>query len=135
MKPALLGNLRFPGLWLAAGLLIAGIIATLSLAPSDNLPDTGLSDKVEHTLAYVVLAFWFASVVVRRDYLALIVALLLFGGAIELLQDSMGFGRRGEWFDLVADASGIIIGVLFAMTPAGRWPLWVEHRLAGQRTT
>ena len=31
-----------------------------------NLPEIGLSDKIEHTLAYVVLAFWLASVVIRR---------------------------------------------------------------------
>ena len=71
----------------------------------------------------------------RRDYPALIFALVLFGGAIELLQASMGFGRRAEWMDLLADAAGIIIGIALSLTPAGRWPLWVEQLLRGRRST
>jgi VanZ family protein len=134
LKPALLGSLRFPRLWLVAGLMIAGLIAAASLAPPKNLPDFRLWDKIEHMLAYVLLAFWFGSVVIRRDYPALVIALLAFGGAIELLQEAMGFGRQGEWRDLLADAGGIGIGMLIAMTPAGRWPLWAEGLLPGRRS-
>jgi hypothetical protein len=128
MKPVVLPELRLRGLWLCVGVAIAVIIATMSLLPSRHLPDVNVSDKIEHALAFLLLAFWFGSIVVRRDYLWLALAVLAFGGLIELVQGWMGLGRRADLLDLGADAIGIVGGLLLALTPLGRWARWLELR-------
>jgi VanZ family protein len=132
MKPLLRPELRFRRWWFCTGLLIAAAITVTSLLPARNLPDLGLSDKFEHAFSYLVLAFWFASVIVRRDYFVLMMSLLAFGGAIELFQGWMGLGREADLLDLAADAVGIALGVALAATPLGRWAEWLE-RLWGRK--
>jgi hypothetical protein len=34
--------------------------------------------------------------------------------------------RSAEWFDLVADAAGIVVGLLLGLTGLGGWSLRVE---------
>lgn len=129
MKQVLLPELRYRRSWMLLGLAIAAFITVVCLVPSRDLPDLRLSDKLEHILAYVALSFWFASVVVRRDYLGLALALVAFGGLIELLQGWMGLGRTADWLDLRADVIGIAIGMALALTPLGGWARWVEARM------
>jgi VanZ family protein len=130
MNPVLLPELRYRRLWLGLGLALAAVILLLSLLPNKDLPDIHLWDKAKHTLAYVALAFWFGSVVVRRDYLWLALVLIAFGGAIELLQAQVG--RDAEWGDLLADAVGTTVGLLLALTPLGSWARRFES-LMGKR--
>lgn len=129
MKPVILPELRYPRLWLAVGLTLAAVIAVLSLLPSKELPDLRVSDKVEHTLAYVALGFCFASVIVRRDWFWLALSLLAFGALIELAQGVMHLGRNADARDLVANAVGISLGLLLAWTPLGMWARWLEVRM------
>lgn len=131
MNPVLLPGLRYRRLWLGVGLALAGVILLLSLLPGKDLPELHLWDKLEHTLAYVALAFCFGSVVVRRDYLWLWLALVAFGGAIELVQAHVG--RDAEWGDLLADGIGTTVGLIVALTPLGRWAYWIEALLPGKR--
>jgi len=130
MMQALLPTLRYPRAWLFAGLLIATAITVASLVPARDLPPLGVSDKVEHAVAYLLLAFWFASVMTRRDYVYLILALLAFGGGIEIAQGLMGLGREADLLDLAADGAGILAGVLLAATPLGRWARLIEDFVA-----
>jgi VanZ family protein len=131
VNPILLPGLRYRRLWLWVGLMLAGVIALLSLLPNRDLPDVHLWDKLKHTLAYIALAFWFGSVVVRRDYFWLALILVAFGGAIELLQAHVG--RDAEWGDLLADGIGTAVGLLMALTPLGRWARWIETLHSGKR--
>jgi len=131
VNPVLVPELRYRRLWLCAGLVLAAIIALLSLLPGKDLPELHLWDKLEHTLAYVALGFCFGSIVVRRDFLWLGLTLVAFGGAIELIQGHVG--RDAEWGDLLADAIGTTVGQLLALTPLGRWPHWFEALLPGRR--
>ena len=94
--PVLRPALRYGPAWFALGLLIAAGIVVGSLLPTTNLPDLDVSDKFEHALAYTLLAFWYGSIVGRRALRATFVALLAFGGAIELLQGWMGLGRTAD---------------------------------------
>jgi len=126
VKPAVRPELRYGRLWMAGGVLLAAFITVLSLLPGDQLPQVRIWDKFQHILAYVALAFWFGSIVVRRRYLLLVVALMCFGVCIELLQGQMGWGRQADLFDLGANATGIAVGMLLALTPLGRWALWIE---------
>jgi len=129
VNPIIRPGLGHRHLWFCLGLVMAAMIAAASLVPASNLPAIGLSDKLEHAMAYALLAFWFASVVVRRDFLALIVALVAFGGLIELAQDWMHLGREAELTDLMADVAGIVVGVTLAATPLGTWAYRIESLL------
>jgi VanZ family protein len=129
VKPVVVPGLRYPRLWMAVGLALAAVIAVLSLVPNQELPDLKVSDKIEHLLAYVALGFCFASVVVRRDWFWLALALLAFGALIEVAQGVMSLGRSAELKDLLADAAGIGIGFVLALTPLGGWARWLEAQI------
>lgn len=132
MNPVVLPALRYRRLWFGAGMAIALVVAVLSLMPGRHVPDVNVSDKIKHFAAFAMLAFWFGSILVRRDLAWAVLALLAFGGLIELAQEAMPWGRRAEWGDVVADGIGIAAGVALAFTPLGRWALWFE-RLAGRK--
>ena len=129
MKSVLLTTLRYPRAWLCLGLLMALFITVMSLLPANNLPSLGVSDKIEHAAAYALLAFWFASVMGRWDYLYLFLALLAFGGGIEIAQGLLGLGREADLLDLAADAAGSVVGLGLAATPLGRWARFIEDQL------
>ena len=129
MNPVLRPELRYRRLWFLVGLVLALGVTVICLMPTSKLPDVRLWDKLEHSLGWVSLAYWFGAVVVRRDLAWVGVALLLLGGAIELLQGAMGLGRSADLRDLLADAVGIGIGLLLVLSPLGRLPVWLESRL------
>jgi VanZ family protein len=104
------------------------VVAVLLLAPlpmlfGDLAPDElgrFPADKVAHAVLFVPLAWaWLdATDTARRSSakgVAVLVALLAWGGALELLQEATGW-RRAEWADLAADAAGL---ALAAVVP--RW--------------
>lgn len=131
MKPVVLPELRYRRLWFGVGVLIALAVAVVCLMPGRKLPDVRVSDKMEHLLAFAMLAFWFGSILVRRDFFWLAVALIAFGGLIELAQGAMRFGREADIKDLLADSIGVVLGLALALTPLGRWARWLESRLGG----
>jgi VanZ family protein len=133
MNPVVLPELRYRRLWMLLGLLIALAIAIVCVVPSRSLPNVNLSDKLEHALAFLLLAFWFGSIIVRRDFLWLAVALVAFGGLIEIVQGTTGLGRHADPRDLLADSLGAGLGLLLSLTPLGRWTRWLEMLLARVR--
>ena len=110
--------------WRWALLLLAGLIAVLAVLPvPPQQADLGW-DKLNHLVAFATLALcavfgWRSS---RAARLGVLLALLAFGGAIELVQLQVP-NRTGEWADLGADALGIGLGALVA------W-LWLRRRKA-----
>lgn len=130
MNPVVLPELRYRRLWFGAGMVIAAVILIVCLLPGNKLPELkNISDKTEHMLAFATLAFWFGSILVRRDIVWLALALVAFGGLIELAQATMKLGRQGDVNDLIADAIGVAVGIALALTPLGRWARWVENHL------
>ena len=105
----------------AMGLLLVALVVVACLVPARNLPGTGINDKVEHGLAFMVMALWFAGLTARRDYLYLLLALVALGGGIEIAQGLMGLGRNADPMDLLADSVGALAGLALALTPLGRW--------------
>lgn len=108
-------------LWraLLAVLLIAITWLALSPAPPRTV-DTGW-DKSNHAIAFAALAFtavW-ALWPRPRQWLLLVVALLAYGGAIEVAQSFVP-PRSGDWLDLLADGLGITIGLIAAAPLAAR---------------
>jgi VanZ family protein len=133
VSPVLRPELRFRKLWFFIGLMLVALITVLSLLPSHDLPDVHVSDKVEHTLAYVALGFWFGCLVARRDLIWLGLALVAFGGLIELLQGWMALGRQADIRDLWADVLGVAIGFVLVLSPLGRIARWLEYHLSRVR--
>lgn len=130
MSSHLLPTLRYPRAWLFAGAVIALVVTLVSLLPAEHVPQMGVSDKIEHAVAYLLLGFWFASVTSRQDYVFLLLALAALGGGIEIAQGLMRLGRQADLRDFVADVLGSGAGILLAMTPLGRWPVALERVLA-----
>jgi VanZ family protein len=130
---AFLPQLRYPWVWFAVGLLMAVVITITSLVPASRLPTLDVSDKAEHALAHCALAFWFGGVLARCDYVFLALALVAFGGGIEVAQGLMDLGRQADLRDLAADVVGIGAGILLALTPLGRWAGWIESRFTVRR--
>jgi len=108
--------------WRWALLLLAGLVTVLAVMPAPpRQMDLGW-DKLNHVAAFAALAVcavfgWRSS---RAARLSVLLALLAFGAAIELLQLQLP-NRSGEWTDLGADAIGIGLGALLAM-------LWLRRR-------
>ncbi|KQW44973.1 hypothetical protein ASD88_18900 [Pelomonas sp. Root662] len=107
-------------MWRALLALLLIVITWLALSPAPpRTVDTGW-DKSNHALAFAALAFaavW-AMWPRPRQWLVLVAALLVYGGAIEVAQ---GFvpSRSADWLDVLADGLGIAIGLAAAWPVAG----------------
>lgn len=119
-----------PRLW--CGLffvLLAGVIVG-SLLPVSELPDVDLmrNDKLLHFIAYFMLMAY--AVQLRdasSDWSRAAFGLLLMGIVIEYLQHRSGF-RRADIRDVYANASGIVVGALTALTPTRGWLLAFDRK-------
>ena len=130
-----------------ASITLAVFVAVVSLA-DDPSPATGsggvvadlvsrlifgtpaYGDKVAHFAAYAVLSLVTSLAFGRhRSPAALVLlALLVFGGALELLQAAGGV-RTGDWLDLLANTLGIMAGGA-AGAAARLFARWQGIRLA-----
>jgi VanZ family protein len=102
-------------------LYLVSLVAA-SLLPTAHLPDAvnTVWDKAQHALGFALLTVlaWRAYPGVSPAVLA--VALTALGGLIEVAQAASGW-RHGEWGDLLADGTGIALGLLLRRL-ASRWP-------------
>lgn len=101
-----------------------------SLLPAPPTAEVVIDDKVLHASTYFVLASWFAGIYRPARYGLLAGLLLLLGGVLELLQ-SAGDTRLGEWFDLLANATGIVAGLLLARLGLAGWCRRLESVIPG----
>lgn len=98
------------------------LIAILSLV---SLSNTGInsmikvknSDKIAHLIAYfnLSLAWFFAfkfDTKSKKEKIFLIASLISYGIIIEVLQDRMTTYRSGDFFDVIANSTGIILAAL-----------------------
>jgi len=104
------------GFWLS---LIALTIA--SLVPVPMLPPQVMSlwDKAQHALGFAWLGALGLLTYPRRIW-AVVVGLVVWGGAIELMQWGTGW-RYGEWSDWLADVIGITAALLLWYCLPPRW--------------
>jgi VanZ family protein len=122
--------LRHRRLWLAISVALVGVILYGSLTPNLPLPTPGGFDKVEHFTAYFVLAVWFTGLYPRARYWQVVAGLLALGLAVEIAQGVMQLGRSAEFFDMVANAAGVGVGLLLALALTGGWARRVESWLS-----
>ena len=88
------------------------IITTLSLMPVESLPQTSVSDKIQHLAAFLLLAYIVDCSFEKTPFnLKKCFGLIFYGLMIEVLQWYSGY-RFFELADLVADAAGIATYIL-----------------------
>jgi len=121
---------RHPRFWLGAWWLAIAVVTIVCLLPASDLPKVPLlNDKLEHALAYFLLA---ASAVqlfaTRRTLWRVATGLLLLGIAIEIAQGLFTSSRAMEGADVLADLSGIIIGMATLWTPLRDLLLRIDGR-------
>ena len=97
--------------WWQITLALLSAITVVSLYPHASLPVVPGTDKSHHLIAYAVLVFPTA---LRRPHRWRLIMLffILCGGMIELIQPYVN--RHGEWLDMLANTSGVILGALLA---------------------
>ncbi len=119
--------LRFPRLWLGLGWLAVVLAIIACLVPMSELPQpASLSDKSEHILGYLLLSCWFVGIYPRTRYWTIAVGLGLMGVLIEFAQGAMHYGRQADPLDVLANCTGILIGLLLGRWLIGGWAQRVE---------
>jgi len=119
--------LRHPRLWLVSGWILVVLAVIVSIMPLSEMPKMGgVSDKLEHAVAYSALALWFAGIYPKSRYPLIGVALLVMGIVIEGLQGAMNLGRKADMRDVYANTLGIVCGLLLALIWLGGWAQRVE---------
>ncbi len=124
IKP--LRNARFwVALWCAAVLTV--IVLCLIPPPPLDLPQNG--DKVEHFLAYFILATSAVQVFAsRRALWTVAVGLVLMGVGIEWAQGTFTDNRVADPMDALANTGGVVAGMLVALTPLANLLLRLQPR-------
>jgi len=109
--------------WWGLGGVLLLAAAVVCLMPMQEMPASfELSDKASHLVGHGALAAYFSGLVPRRSWWKLLVALLLFGIAIEFAQAFMNLGRNGDARDVLANAAGAAAGLLLGWLGLARWP-------------
>ncbi|GAB2709983.1 hypothetical protein GCM10011495_27670 [Hymenobacter frigidus] len=116
-------------------MLWAALVLVLTLTPAADMPITPVwellsFDTAAHAGVFVVLAglSWFSlrrqtrwPLLARYAGAIALLASILFGGLIEVLQHTMHLGRHGDWTDLLSDAIGAALAVGGATLWAARY--------------
>jgi len=93
-------------------ILLTLFVATICFIPSDTVPETDLPffDKTVHFLAFAALGFsWLGFI---PSYWFVFICLSLFAYLVEIVQKLLpaGFNRSFDYYDILADVIGIVIG-------------------------
>ncbi|MDY0979994.1 VanZ family protein [Stenotrophomonas sp. CFBP8994] len=114
----MLKPLRFPRVWLGLWWLAIAVTIVVCLIPPPPLALPQNSDKVEHFLAYFLLAS--AAVQIYRTRASLLWAgagLVLLGVGIEFLQGALTTDRMADPMDALANSIGVVVGMATVFTP------------------
>jgi VanZ family protein len=120
-------KLAWTELWWAIGFAMVGVVLWGCLIPPRMVPHLHLNDKFEHFIAHFGLGIWFAGLLQRSNYVWLALALVAFGGGIEIAQWLMGLGRDADWYDWYADCVGVAAGIALAYAGVGAWTTTLER--------
>ncbi|MBC7984215.1 MAG: VanZ family protein [Candidatus Obscuribacterales bacterium] len=124
--------LRYPRLWVTLGWTFVIAAVTVSLLPGRTVMSVSYNDKVAHTVAYVLLTLWFTGIYPRSRYALIASGLFILGVAVEFAQDWMQLGRQRDFADVIANSTGITVGIALALTILGGWMQKVEGWLSSR---
>lgn len=117
---------RYSRSWLTIGWAMVAAATLVCLVPAQELPQTGIGDKYEHSIAYAALMLWFAGLYPRSRYVIIAFALFVMGVLIEFAQGAMHLGRTADARDVIANSIGIVIGLALAFMGLGGWAQWID---------
>ena len=123
----ILTPLKYPRIWFGVAYVTLILVAVLSLMP---VPDTGVqvSDKIMHFVVYFILSAGFMVLVHQQsNVFKVAIGLMFYGVALEFLQGLTGY-RMFELLDMVANSSGVVVGLLVRVTPVPVWFRLLEAR-------
>jgi len=98
--------------------LWALLILLVSLTPGSDMPRVTFSDKFAHAFVYFVLTILLGRAWLKQDhkvgwrkraFLYAFLVSLLFGMALEVIQEYFIEGRKGELLDVAANAAGALL--------------------------
>ena len=114
-------------------ILLAIVIALLSLAPASSFPITAIwnippIDKIVHILLYAPLGFVAlmesrCKLKCKAYHLIILSGILLASALIEILQATVVLSRGAQWIDLFANFLGLFSGYL-AFRIIGGWRIF-----------
>ena len=100
-------------------ILYIGWIAALSLLPPQDLPKVQLfhgADKVVHFMMYLILSVlgcWALKAEENRYGIWLIIPVAIgWGILMEVIQLELGSGRSFSWYDIIANTTGVVVGII-----------------------
>ena len=118
------------------GWVLVAVALAVCLVPGHELPTSfEFNDKVSHLVGHGALALYFAGLVPRRSWWKVFISLLLFGVAIEIAQYFMHVGRDGDPRDVLANSSGVLLGLALGWLGLARWPELLAWVLGQRRAT
>ncbi len=115
-------------LWMLAGWALLLLVVTGSVIPSVVVSEFAAADKVAHMLSYFVLMVWFSGMYARRRQAVIALTLILFGIVLEFVQAQLPY-RLFDPLDLVANATGILLGLCLSFLVLAGWCQRVERVL------
>ena len=119
--------LRHPLACYGAAILVLILVSVVSLMPVAQL---GGSDKLMHFVTYAGLGAGFAVLINRfHSLLVAAAALILYGVLLEILQELTGY-RTMDSADMLANAAGVVVGILVWFTSLPAWFRSVEGKIA-----
>ncbi|QDH68876.1 VanZ family protein [Marilutibacter alkalisoli] len=123
---------RRPWLWFGGWLALVALVVAASLMPAGNLPPAPFEnvDKIEHFLAYAVLAAGAVMLFQRRGmHAALAIALIGLGVGLEFAQGALTAARTASVADALANLLGVLAGWALGWTRLRFWLQKVDARL------
>lgn len=120
MSAGALKPIGWPGFWVGLWVLAMAVVVTTCLLPGDDIPKVWPGvDKLEHATAFFVLSVCAVQLfATRRALLRAAAWLVVLGVLIEFMQGWFTADRTPDPTDAMADAAGVLLGLLIAKTPA-----------------
>lgn len=104
---------------MVASLLVAIVIAYLSLMPVDEGPAPVFTDKINHFLAYAGLAAPLTLALHPKRWVSVVIAATVYGIGLEIAQAMGDAGREASVLDGVANFLGALFGAALIRFSAG----------------
>jgi len=120
--------LRHPWFWLLPGWVLVVAVIAASVFPGIPVPNISGADKLAHAASYCLLMVWFAGLYAPRHHGIVALSLLALGLVLEVVQWSLPY-RFFEPADLLANATGVIVGLVLSISLLAGWCQRMESRL------
>jgi VanZ family protein len=120
--------LRYPWVWMTFGWALVAAVVIGSLTPGDLARSLSIHDKLMHAGSYFLLMIWFAGLYRRSRHLAIALVLFCLGTVLDMLQAGTAT-RHFDLRDVLANASGILLGLVMSYWLLEGWCQSLERRL------